>query len=42
MGLCVVGPVGLVGTWVWWARGSGVPAGLVGLFCGVLTDKSPT
>ena len=36
MGICVVGPVGLVGLWVWWwARGSGG-------FCGVLTDKSPT
>ena len=31
MGLYVVGPVGLVGLWVWWwARGSGGPLGLVG------------
>ena len=29
------GPVGLVGLWVWWARGSGG-------FCWVLNDKSPT
>ena len=34
MDLCVVGPVGLVGLWVWWARWSGG-------FCLVLTDKSP-
>ena len=32
MGLCFVGPVGLVGSWVWWDRGSGGPVGLVGLW----------
>ena len=53
MGLCFVGPVGLVGPWVGLARGSGGPVGLVvgllvwwacwsGGFCGMLTDKSPT
>ena len=32
MGLCVVGPVGLVGLWVWWwARGPGGPGGHVEL-----------
>ena len=30
MGLCVIGPLGLVGPWVWWARGSGGPLGLFG------------
>ena len=29
MGLCFVGPVGLVGLWVWLARGSDGPMGLV-------------
>ena len=32
MCLCFVGPVGLVGSWVWWDRGSGGPVGLVGLW----------
>ena len=35
LGLCIVGPVGLLGSWVCWARGSGG-------FCWVFNDKSPT